>query len=258
MPMLLRVLTTEVMKIKRTLALWMVFIAPLFVVLLNFLVGYFGADQLAKRSQDVWAMTTRQSVSLWTVLMMPLFLTLETALLAGVEHADRNWKSVLALPPPRWMFYVSKLIVVTGLLWTAHLVLVGGTITSGAILSVSKPVLKIHALPLDGLLSPMLRISATALCATAIQHWVSLRWQSFTGAMGFGMCAMVTGFMAVNSPDYGPWVPWSMSMYAIRAGSSAAVTAAMDPSSRVLLVGIAGALVAAVSGAIEFSRREIN
>ena len=64
--------------------------------------------------------------------------------------------------------------------------------------------------------------------------------------------------MAVNSPDYGPWVPWSMSMYAIRAGSSAAVTAAMDPSSRVLLVGIAGALVAAVSGAIEFSRREIN
>jgi hypothetical protein len=32
----------------------------------------------------------------------------------------------------------------------------------------------------------------------------------------------------------------------------------MDPSSRVLLVGIAGALVAAVAGAIEFSRREIN
>lgn len=63
--------------------------------------------------------------------------------------------------------------------------------------------------------------------------------------------------MAVNSPDYEPWVPWSMSMYAIRAGSSAAVTAAMDPSSRVLL-GIAGALVAAVCGAIEFSRREIN
>jgi hypothetical protein len=143
-------------------------------------------------------------------------------------------------------------------LWTAHLVLVGGTLVSGAILSAWRPVLKIQALPLDGLLSPMLRVSATALCATAIQHWVSLRWQSFTGAMGFGMCAMVTGFMAVNSPDYGPWFPWSMSMYAIRAGSTAAATAAADPSSRVLLVGIAGAVVAAVVGAIEFSRREFN
>ncbi|HUL72216.1 MAG TPA: ABC transporter permease [Vicinamibacterales bacterium] len=256
-PLLLRVLTTELMKIRRTLALWMVVIAPLVVVLLNFLVAYVGAAQVAKRTPDVWAMTTRQTVALWTVLMMPLFLTLETALLAGVEHAERNWKSVLALPPPRWMFYISKLIVTTALLWTAHAVLVGGTLASGAVLSAWKPVLNIHALPLDGLLSPMLRVSATALCATTVQHWVSLRWQSFTGAMGFGMCAMVTGFIAVNSADYGPWFPWSMSMYAIRAGAAASAVAA-DPSSRVLLIGIAGAAVASVAGAIEFSRREIH
>lgn len=257
-PLFLRVLATEVMKIRRTLALWMVVIAPFVVVLLNFLVAYVGSAQVARRQPDVWAMTTRQTVGLWTVMMMPLFLTLETSLLAGVEHGERNWKSLLALPPPRWMFYVSKLVVAIGLLWTAHLVLVGGTLVSGAILSAWRPVLKIQALPLDGLLSPMLRVSATALCATAIQHWVSLRWQSFTGAMGFGMCAMVTGFMAVNSPDYGPWFPWSMSMYAIRAGSTAAAAAAADPSSRVLLVGIAGAIVAAVAGAIEFSRREFT
>lgn len=254
MPMFLRVLTAEVMKIRRTLALWMVVIAPFVVVLLNFLIAYVGADQVSKRNPDVWAMLTHQSVSLWTILMMPLFLTLETALLADVEHVDRNWKSVLALPPPRWMFYASKLVVATALLWTAHLVLVGGTIASGAILSAWRPVLKIQALPLGGLLSPMLRVSAAALCATAIQHWVSLRWQSFTGAMGFGMCAMVIGFMAVNSPDYGPWFPWSMSMYAIRVSTAAAA----DSSSRVLFVGMAGAAIAAVAGAIEFSRREIN
>jgi hypothetical protein len=47
-----------------------------------------------------------------------------------------------------------------------------------------------------------------------------------------------------------------MSMYAIRATAGAAATA--DPSSRVLLIGIAGALIAAVAGSIEFSRREIN
>ncbi len=256
MPMLLRVFTTELMKIRRTLALWMVVVAPFVVVLLNFLVAFVGADQVSKRNPDVWAMVTRQTVGLWTVLMMPMFLTLETALLAGVEHTERNWKSVLALPPPRWMFYLSKLAVATGLLWAAHLVLVTGTLLSGEILATLRPVLKIQSLPLGGIVSPMLRVSAAALCATTIQHWVSLRWQSFTGALGFGMCAMFIGFMAVNSPDYGPWFPWSLSMYAIRTGSVAA--AAADPSSRVLLVGIAGAVVVAVAGAIEFSRREFN
>jgi hypothetical protein len=39
---------------------------------------------------------------------------------------------------------------------------------------------------------------------------------------------------------------------------STAVAAAADPSSRVLLVGIAGAIVAALAGAIEFSRREFH
>lgn len=253
--MFLRVLATEFMKLRRTLALWMIVVAPIFVVLMQFLVAFLGSEQLARRSPDVWGNITRQSVAMWTVLMMPLFLTLETSLLAGVEHADKNWKSVLALPPPRWTFYLSKLAVTTTMLWTAHVVLIGGTMASGAILAATRPVLKIGAMPISAaLLSPMLRVSATALCAVAIQHWVSLRWQSFTAAMGFGMCAMVGGFVAANSADYGPWYPWSMSIYAIRATTAAAA----DPSSRVLLIGLAGAAVVALAGTIEFTRREIN
>ena len=48
-PLFLRVLATEVMKIRRTLALWMVVIAPFVVVLLNFLVAYVGSAQVARR-----------------------------------------------------------------------------------------------------------------------------------------------------------------------------------------------------------------
>ena len=253
--MLGRVLLTELMKIKRTLALWMVAIAPLVVVLLQFMVGFFGAEQLARRSPDVWAGMARQTVALWTVLMMPLFLTLETSLLAGVEHSDKNWKSVLALPAPRWTVYVSKLVVTTAMLWAAHAVLIAGTYASGGILSIARPVLKIHAMTPSVLVMPMLRVSLAALCVTTIQHWVSLRWQSFTVAMGFGMCAMIVGFVAANSADYGPWVPWSMSMFAIRVTNAAAAT---DNSTRVLFAALAGAAIVAIAGAVEFSRREIN
>jgi hypothetical protein len=191
----------------------------------------------------------QNTVGLWTILMMPMFLTLETSLLAGLEHADKNWKSLLALPQPRWMVYASKWLVTVGLLWAAHVLLVGGTIASGTVLRAFRPVLHIDALPLGPLVRSMAKVSMTALLALTIQHWVSLRWQSFTAAMGFGMCAMVVGFVAVNSADWGPWLPWSMSMHALRP----------KPGAPDLMgIAIAAALVAMALGAWEFSRREIG
>ena len=253
MAMLPRVLLTEFLKIKRTLALWMVVIAPYAVVLLQFLISFASAEQTAKRNVDVWAGIARQTVALWTVLMMPLFLTLETSLLAGVEHSEKNWKSVLALPPPRWTIYAGKLMVTIALLWAAHVMLVTGTLASGYLLRVTRPVLHLDNIRPGLLAWPMVQVSLAALCAVVIQHWVSLRWQSFTAAMAFGMCAMIAGFVAANSSDYGPWVPWSMSMFAIRVGPAMA-----DQATRVLVIALAGAIVFAVAGAIEFSRREIN
>src|SRR4029450_4813993 len=191
MAMLPRVLLTECLKIKRTLALWMVLIAPYAVIFLQFLISLASADQMAKRNADVWAGIARQTVALWTVLMMPLFLTLETSLLAGVEHSEKNWKSVLALPPPRWTIYVSKLIVTITLLWTAHLMLVTGTLASGYLLRAVRPVLRLDNLQAGLVIWPMVQVSLAALCAVTIQHWVSLRWQSFTAAMAFGMGAMI-------------------------------------------------------------------
>ena len=42
--------------------------------------------------------------------MMPLFLTLETSLLAGVEHGERKkLRYLTALPPPRWMSSTSDI-----------------------------------------------------------------------------------------------------------------------------------------------------
>jgi lantibiotic transport system permease protein len=246
--LLLRVLSTEVLKLKRTLALWMVLLSPLVVVELHFLILFLGADRVGARPGDQWLQLVQNTLGLWTVLMMPMFLALETALLAGLEHTDKNWKSLLALPPPRWMFYVSKWLVVIGMLWGAHLVLTVGTLATGAILREFKPVLHIDSLRLAPLVPPMLKISAAALLALSIQHWVSLRWPSFTTAFGFGMCAMVIGFVTMNSTDFGPWFPWSMSMHALRPRPGAP---------NVMAIAIAAAFMVVSLGAWDFSRREI-
>ena len=55
--------------------------------------------------------------------MMPLLIALVTALLNGIEHSDKQWKHLFALPVPRWAVYFAKLIVAQGLILTSTLVL---------------------------------------------------------------------------------------------------------------------------------------
>lgn len=247
--MFFRVLWTECLKLRRTLALWMVLASPMVVVVLQFLIGYFGADALRRDTPDVWRELVNNTVLLWTLLMMPLFVTLETSLLAGLEHTEKNWKHLLALPAPRWTVYMSKLAVAVAMLWAAHALLIVGTLASGTALRALQPALELSALPWSPLVLPLVKISASAMLALTIQHWVSLRWQSFTAAMGFGMCTMVIGFVAANSNEWGPRCPWSLALHTLRAGTAA---------SHLLIASLGGAVVVAALGCREFSRREIG
>ncbi|MGI8733659.1 MAG: ABC transporter permease [Pyrinomonadaceae bacterium] len=192
----------------------------------------------------------KQTIEVWTLLMMPMFVTLETSLLAGLEHTGKNWKSLLALPAPRWTIYVSKLVVTISLLWAAHAVLVAGTIGSGALLKLIHPNLNLGRMPLNPFVAPMLRVSVSALLAVAIQHWVSLRWQSYTVALGFGMCAMLIGIFAIQSTAFGSWFPWSLPIRAVLNGAAG--------QDRITAIAVAGATVAAIIGCWEFVKREIG
>ena len=248
--MLFRVLSGECLKLKRTLALWMVLVSPLLMVLLQFAVSSKGAAGFMREGKDAWPPMVHQTVEVWTLLIMPLFVTLETSLLAGLENTGKNWKNLLALPAPRWTVYASKLLVTIALLWTAHAVLIGGTVASGWLLKLLHPALNLGSMPLGPFVLPMLRVSAAALLAVAIQHWVSLRWPSYTVAMGFGMCAMIAGLFASQSTLFAPWFPWSLP-----------IRAALDHATgqhRLTIVAFAGAIAAAATGCWEFINREIN
>ena len=248
--MFFRVLSTECLKLKRTLALWMVLVSPLVMVLLEFAITAKGASAFIVNGKDAWPPMVRQTVEVWTLLMMPMFVTLETSLLAGLEHSGKNWKSLLALPSPRWTVYASKLVVTISLLWAAHAVLIVGTIGSGLLLKVLYPALNLGTMPLNPFVVPMLRVSVSALLAVAIQHWVSLRWQSYTVAMGFGMCAMIMGIFAVQSTVFGSWFPWSLPIRAVLDGAAG--------QDRITAVAVVGATVAATIGCWGFVKREIG
>ncbi|MEJ2737825.1 MAG: ABC transporter permease [Anaerolineae bacterium] len=104
-------LRAEQLKVKRTLALWLAPLAPLVIIGLQLAIVLQRPEYY--RNQDTTAAWTEfggQIVFLWTMLLLPLFITLETALLGNLEHGNRQWKHLFALPVPRGAVYAAKQI----------------------------------------------------------------------------------------------------------------------------------------------------
>src|SRR5690349_16013582 len=109
MTSLLRALHAELLKLKRTLAVRMIFVAPLLVALLQFFIAL--NQRRVPANFKLWEAVFRNGLTVWAIFMLPLLITLETALLTGIEHSEKQWKHLLALPVPRYTIYAAKLLV---------------------------------------------------------------------------------------------------------------------------------------------------
>jgi ABC-2 type transport system permease protein len=191
----------------------------------------------------------------WIFLMMPLYITLEAALVAGLDHSENQWKSLLARPVPRWTLYVAKLIVVMAMTVTGTAILVGGILMSGVILPRIQPEL-IFAFPIPWreIFRDGAEVMALAFFALTIQHWVSLRWRSFSVAIGTGIVAMVIGFFAAGvGQQLGGWpqyFPWALPMIIVGRNTQNIGTA--------LWISGAAGLVVAAAGCWDFCRCEVK
>lgn len=254
---LLRVLHAELLKMKRTIALRMVVFCPAVVVAMIFFMSYQAPYSMLVRGgiHNEWANLARLNLRFWAFLMMPLYITLETALVAGLDHSENHWKSLLARPVPRWTLYLAKLIVVAAMVGAGTLVLLSGILLSGAILPrIQSQLLLGSPVPWAAILRDGSRIAGLAFLSLAIQHWVSLRWRSFSVAVGIGIMALVLGVFAVAAgQQVGGWpqyFPWALPMLVL----------ARDPPhiESALWIGAAAAVLVATIGCMDFCRREVS
>ncbi len=246
-----RALSAETLKLKRTLAMWMVLIAPSVVVALNFAMLLDRGDRFLMEADTAWQALAQNILLFWALMMLPLFITLETALLGGVDHSSQQWKHLCALSIPRWAIYAAKSIIALILIGTSTLVLWGETIATGLLLRALKPELAIGwPVPAWDLLQPMLLTFLISWCIIAVHLFVALRWQSFTFAIGFGIATAVINFMVIQSDKWNKYFPWSWPGYAI-------VTEGADFRSIALALGLAGGVVVGLIGMWIVSRREV-
>lgn len=249
-----RALMAERLKLRGTLALWLCLIAPwivVAVVVLQLLFNMPSAHAATKTPAQAWSMFAQGTMALWSFLMLPLFVTLQSALLAGLEHNERQWKHLLALPLPRYVHYVAKLLVLVAMVLVANLLLVALIVCAGLALAIAAPdALGIAGAPPWGfLLSRALATCAAACLVVALHTWIAIRWSSFTVAVASGMTATVMGFLIGQSARFGPWYPWSMPMQVL-AGHG-------EKMAWVVGVGLTGGVVVGVLGLLDYLRRDL-
>jgi hypothetical protein len=243
--LIIRVLHAEMLKLKRTLAFRMIFVAPLLVATLQFFVIWNqrrpGADF------NLWEMISRASLSVWAVFMLPLLITLETALINGVEHGEKQWKHIFALPVPRRAVYTAKFLVAQALAAASTLILCALIVIVGLAGARLRPDLPhTGAIPYVWILKHAAFVWLASWLIIAIHTWVSIRWQGFALALGAGIGGTFFAIFAASA-GVGKYYLWLLPLNVFMKERFAAA----------LLLGALGGVVAAVIGCVEFVRRDV-
>jgi lantibiotic transport system permease protein len=242
---LLRALHAELLKLKRTLAFRVIFVLPLLVAILQFFIIW--RTKKFPAGFDLWHNVGTNSLQIWAVFMMPLLIALETALLNGIEHSDRQWKHIFALPIPRHAVYVSKVVVAQGLIFISTLILSLLTIVVGIVATQLRPELaNAGPIPFGWFAKYTLFVWAAAWLIIAIHTWISTRWSGFPIPLGAGIGGTFFALFAASA-SVGKYYPWLLPMNLFIDGRFKAA----------LVLGITGGVIATLAGCFEFVRRDV-
>jgi hypothetical protein len=254
MKTLIRILDAERLKLKRTLALWMAFIAPLSVALyiaVAFLLG--GEEMLPPSHEGVWSEFLQVVSIFWALLMLPLFATLQTALLGGLEHRNGQWKHLYALPVPRWAVVLAKQMLAAALMALSHAALIVFAVAGGWMLWLLRPGLGFHAaIPWGPFLQRVGAVYLASWLILAVHTWVGLRWRNFVVALAVGIVLTVAGMIAINS-RWGSFYPWALAGGIVNALNKGGPFRLAE-----FLFGSVGGIVAALLGCWEITRHDVQ
>jgi hypothetical protein len=136
---------------------------------------------------NLWDTLPLSSMQVWAVFMLPLLITLETALLNGIEHGDRQWKHLFALPVPRYSVYFAKVIVAQALILISTFILAALIVVVGvAAISLRPELANAGPVPYGWIVKHATYVWLASWLIIAIHTWVSVRWSGFPIPLGTG------------------------------------------------------------------------
>lgn len=240
---MLAVLSVEIRKLNRSLALLLTLAAPTLIAIFVFF------NMLRGDEPQPWEMYLQSSTAIWAFFMLPMSVTALTALVAHMEHGPRAWDHLRALPIARWKLYAAKAVCVLALV--AMMSALNMALTWGAVTLAStiKPVLVPTGLFDLGAQALLLgKVLVAAILMIAIQFWIALRFASFVPALAVGIGGTFFSVVATSAKQ-GVFFPWQMPINMLATEAWRANTA--------LALGGGLGLVILLLAVAHLSRREV-
>ncbi len=239
---MLSVLSVEIRKLNRSLALLLALAAPC-------LIGIFAFFNISRFDQPgPWSQWMTTSVGIWAFFMLPMSVTALTALIAHMEHAPRSWDHLRSLPVPRWRIYAAKLACVLGLIVIMSLLNLGISYGAVELAAVLKPAIRPTGSPeLAGTAWLLAKVLAAALLMIAIQFWAAMRFSSFVPALALGIGGTFFAVVATGAEE-GVFFPWQMAVNVFVEGWR---------HDTALWLGGGLGTIAVIAAVIHLSRREV-
>jgi len=239
----MRLLESDLIKHRRTWVLPLTFLGPFGFVLMGIIMFSMSHDWILEsiKRDGPWA-ALMNNMGMLEIAAIALGVALLASMVFDVEHRSGAWKQLFALPVSRSGVYLTKLVVVVGLIFSASVLASAGT--AGLWLW-----LDLGALPWRklGLLALVPWVAAFPLIA--FQGLLSAHIRNQAIALTFGVAGTVLALTASSLPK---WLPW-----ALPADAMAWVVAGSGDIWRILGLSCAAGVAIAVAGALSFARRDV-
>ncbi|MNI14853.1 ABC-2 family transporter protein [compost metagenome] len=216
---MLRVLSSDFLKIRHTAIWFLICLGPIGVISMqaaNFTLRY---DYLMHEyAADLWGGLILNVSSLMVPALL-MGLTIIASMIANIEHQTNAWKQVIALPVTKLTVISSKFGVTVLLLLVSSTLVAIGTLVLGLALG-----MQASDIPYRQLLTMNYYPYLAAMPFIALQVWLSITIKNQAIPLTIGIVGLVISLFAMVLADWVPWKwpylqnEWNEPMYSVAAG----------------------------------------
>lgn len=193
-------LRTELIKAKRSAALWICILGAGFMPAIFTLVMILNPKEFLKEpdfAANPWQALFGIAWQSFLIFLLPLFVIIVCSMIVQIEYKNNTWKQVFASPQSIGNIFFSKystiLLMILFLFVMFNLFLMGGAILANLINS--KYTFLRSNLQINSILKMDLKSFVSLLGIISIQYWLSLRIKNFIVPIGIGLCLLITAMI---------------------------------------------------------------
>lgn len=243
---MIKVFQSEFLKLRKSTIWLLIFISPILSTIAGLAINL---GEAAKGYE--WVNIISSMAFIHALLFLPLLTGVFSAFVCRYEHIGGGWKQLLSMPVSRSSVYITKLLIVLGLIALSQLLFFIGFIIVIKIKGITGPIL------MGEVFKSVLGGWIACMPLAALQMFVSVLWSSFAAPLAINVVLTIPNILIANSEKFGPYYPWTQPVLAMVPHSDESFGAFNIPFETLLLVIIGSFILFFLSGLMYFQRKEV-